>query len=467
MDDHTIAIGRYLNYAKAVVTHCYGDWTTLCLEVIDWNFGGILLEIVIFLFCLILMGKIVDERLVPSLEALSDKWHLKEDVAGATLLAIGSSAPDIVISCITSFQGGDSMEMGVGSIFGSGLIAFLILSSLSALFAPAILYVKRRALVRDFCFYVVILLFLYIFISDQKVTILESIGLIFIYIIYVFFLFYFPQLKQLFCRTACRSKEEVVLEEEDANPLEIQEIVEKKKKKGRYSKTLMVTFLSKCMVVSKAKRIEANWYGFWSLVGKIFTVPCSYVIEYAIPKHEKQEGVFSYIALATMLISFLFIAVSSFLLTTVVGRWIELIEQANEGVKGLSSLMGMTVVAFASAVPDTLQAINVAKKGFGSMAVASALGSLIINIGIGIGLPYFIIACSNGLGYVPFGALAQFNSNIIYMSIAIIVFFVLTIGCVIVFKQEKVQLDRKKGLVLLLTYILIILFYGLQVCGII
>ena len=51
--------------------------------------------------------------------------------------------------------------------------------------------------------YVVILLFLYIFISDQKVTILESIGLIFIYIIYVFFLFYFPQLKQLFCRTAC------------------------------------------------------------------------------------------------------------------------------------------------------------------------------------------------------------------------------------------------------------------------
>lgn len=42
-----------------------------------------------------------------------------------------------------------------------------------------------------------------------------------------------------------------------------------------------------------------------------------------------EEGVFSYIALATMLISFLFIAVSSFLLTTVVGRWIELIEQAN------------------------------------------------------------------------------------------------------------------------------------------
>ena len=32
----------------------------------------------------------------------------------------------------------------------------------------------------------------------------------------------------------------------------------------------------------------ANWYGFWSLVGKIFTVPCSYVIEYAIPKHEKR-----------------------------------------------------------------------------------------------------------------------------------------------------------------------------------
>ena len=55
-------------------------------------------------------------------------------------------------------------------------------------------------------------------------------------------------------------------------------------------------------------------------------------------------------------------------------------------MKGLSSLMGMTVVAFASAVPDTLQAINVAKKGFGSMAVASALGSLIINVYVTYGV---------------------------------------------------------------------------------
>lgn len=46
------------------------------------------------------------------------KLKLKEDVAGASFMAFGASAPEIVISIITTIQGGDNVDIGVGSIIG-------------------------------------------------------------------------------------------------------------------------------------------------------------------------------------------------------------------------------------------------------------------------------------------------------------------------------------------------------------
>lgn len=50
--------------------------------------------------------------------------NLKEDVAGASFMAFGASAPEIVISIITTIQGGDNVDIGVGSIIGY-LMCFL------------------------------------------------------------------------------------------------------------------------------------------------------------------------------------------------------------------------------------------------------------------------------------------------------------------------------------------------------
>ena len=94
---------------------------------------------------------------------------MKEDVAGSTLMAIGSSAPEIVISCLTSISGGTDLELGIGSILGylispfphspsSGLMAFLVVPCACAIFAGRILEIKRRALIRDFLVYLFLLL---------------------------------------------------------------------------------------------------------------------------------------------------------------------------------------------------------------------------------------------------------------------------------------------------------------------
>lgn len=58
---------------------------------------------------------------------------------------------------------------------------------------------------------------------------------------------------------------------------------------------------------------------------------------------------------------------------------------------GLShAMMGVTVIAMGAEVPDTFASVSVAKKGYGSMALANAIGSQITNILLGLGLPYTV-----------------------------------------------------------------------------
>lgn len=55
------------------------------------------------LFMFFGLAIVVDDFLVPSLEALCEQLHLLEDVAGATLMAAGSSAPELCMGLLAVF----------------------------------------------------------------------------------------------------------------------------------------------------------------------------------------------------------------------------------------------------------------------------------------------------------------------------------------------------------------------------
>ena len=54
------------------------------------------------------------------------------------------------------------------------------------------------------------------------------------------------------------------------------------------------------------------------------------------------------------------------------------------------SFLGFVLVASGAEIPDLIQSVTVARRGYGSMAVSNAIGSQIINICIGLGLPWTI-----------------------------------------------------------------------------
>merc|ERR1712057_70754 len=75
-----------------------------------------------------------------------------------------------------------------------------------------------------------------------------------------------------------------------------------------------------------------------------------------------------------------------------------------------SVIMGLTVLAAGTSVPDLLTSVIVAKRGLGDMAVSSSIGSNIFDLCMGLPLPWFLktvvldLAQTGSTGYVRIGS---------------------------------------------------------------
>merc|ERR1719420_2903752 len=50
--------------------------------------------------------------------------------------------------------------------------------------------------------------------------------------------------------------------------------------------------------------------------------------------------------------------------------------------------LGFFLVALGAEIPDTFQAATAASRGYGSMAISSCFGAQVVNVGLGLGLPW-------------------------------------------------------------------------------
>merc|ERR1711924_542127 len=81
---------------------------------------------------------------------------------------------------------------------------------------------------------------------------------------------------------------------------------------------------------------------------------------------------------------------------------------------GLSpTIMGLTLLAMGTSIPDALSSIVVAKNGQGDMAVANAVGSNVFNIGLGLGLPWMIKVLIDGKPMCMLDATSEIVPSII------------------------------------------------------
>ncbi|XP_012721611.2 sodium/potassium/calcium exchanger 3 [Fundulus heteroclitus] len=145
--------------------------------------GAVLLHVLCAIYMFHALAIVCDVYFVPSLEKVSENLQLSQDVAGATFMAAGSSAPELFTSLIGVFI--TKGDVGVGTIVGSAVFNILVIIGLCGIFSGQPITLSWWPLFRDAVFYILSILVLILVIYDERVLWWETIILISMYGIYI------------------------------------------------------------------------------------------------------------------------------------------------------------------------------------------------------------------------------------------------------------------------------------------
>lgn len=177
-----------------------------------------------------LLSVVTDEFFVPALEEISDRLKLSSDVAGATFMAMGSSAPEFFTSLIAVFSLSGHADVGAGTIVGSAIFNILVIIGVSAAFRRATLH--WQPVVRDTLFYSLSIILLMLVFWDGVVRLSEALWFVGLYAVYILVIINW---KKLVSYT-------------DLDPLDILEEASSKNKLAQFSSKLVGYVIPDCTV---------------------------------------------------------------------------------------------------------------------------------------------------------------------------------------------------------------------------
>lgn len=417
--------------------------------------------VVVIILCFYGLSIVCDEFLVPALEVICDKFLIAEDVAGVTFMAFGSAAPEIVINCVSTLRAslkGESAEghrdrdLGVGAIMGSGIIAFSIIPGICALVSPeGRMVLKRRPLMRDVLTYTLCLGWLiYLVDNVEGVTCTKALLFLVIYALFVLVVVVAPKLKRRLDGTGEKRKSFV---------MERKETLQMAKQLSKVAidyGAIEGDVEGHCCREEERTLLDKAWNGVCDdsdddeffdgtdsnvpnpLLQTIFSIsqsisfllrfPTLIIIPHATIKN-KNPNYF-----ATFLLSFVFVSMYSYVLSTSIMHLTTISPMS-------PTFYGTVLVSIGAEIPDMVQCAAVAKRGYGAMAVSNALGSQVLNIAIGLGLPWAISTSSgNGFSFVhankEVGDHLDLNAASRILFLCVCMFGVLTIGKSVVVGQK-------------------------------
>ena len=120
--------------------------------------GMAVLYLVGIMYMFLALAVVCDEFFVPCLEMIVERIGMSDDVAGATFMAAGGSAPELFTSFIGTFLA--MSNVGFGTIVGSAVFNVLFVIGCCAIFSKEELELTWWPLFRDCTYYTISLLVL-------------------------------------------------------------------------------------------------------------------------------------------------------------------------------------------------------------------------------------------------------------------------------------------------------------------
>ena len=156
--------------------------------------SGVAAPLLMLLACVAGLAYVSDEALVPATRGAARTLGLTRGTAAALLMGLATSSPEMFVSASGAFYTG-AADVSVSSIVGSGLVAMTLVPALCAFWAPrgSLEIHDKAAFFRDVGFYVVSLALVTWFSFDGDFTARECALLVGVYGVYAGALVLWPE----------------------------------------------------------------------------------------------------------------------------------------------------------------------------------------------------------------------------------------------------------------------------------
>lgn len=333
----------------------------------------VVLKIVLLIVGIVILVKGAD-FFVGASSSIAKKMHISPLVIGLTIVAFGTSAPELAVSLVSAItcEPGQTADIAMGNIVGSNIANIGLVLGLSALITP--IAVKKGVCKKQFPFLIITSLLLLIFSFDVFLNgsasnqIVRAEGIVFVLLIVYFVI---SEIKDAKTKDPTEALEE--------EPEEIKEM----------------------------------------------SVPVSIIL--------------LLVGLAGIVLGAEFVTNGAKSLAINIGV------AANVDESLMTTLVGLTVVALGTSLPELMTSLVAAKKGQNEIAIGNVIGSNIFNI-------LFVVGLSSVI--TPLGI----NDSILYDSIIMMgITILLFVICL------KGKISRKSGGILLGLYLIYIVYIVLRV----
>lgn len=392
--------------------------------------GGVLAHVLIALYLFGALAIACDDYFVASLERICEDLKLKNDVAGATFMAAGSSAPEFFTSVIGVFI--TKGDIGLGTIVGSAVFNILFIVAICGLCARSVLKLGWWPLMRDCVYYMLSIAALVVVTYDRVVYWYEALVLVLMYLIYVLIMYFNTSLEKFFMKLFNQHNSITISADEEEN----KSLIDSERRTSQDEQTtpneVDVSFSSQDNETPLSKP-----NGFVSVLLWVTFLPISFLFYISIPNCRKQRWTNWYFA--TFVMSVIWIAGLSYLLV-----WMVEIIGYTLGIPDV--IMGLTFLAAGSSVPDGISSLLVARQGEGDMAVSNTVGSNIFDILLCLGVPWLLKTTAVKLN----STIQVISGSIIYTSASLFGTVVVT---VFLFSVNRWRLNKCLGAIFLILYL--------------
>lgn len=326
---------------------------------------NILISIIVMALSVYLLAIITDEFFIVSLDKISQRFKIPHNVAGASLMAMGSSAPELFIALFALVTAsGSHSDVGIGTIVGSAIFNILVITGASAIARPA--NITWRVVVRDIVMYVFSIALLIFVFANGEIVLWEASLFLVLYAVYIVILFNWEAFDPD--------------NGEDPIPAITEEIDSERERTGLYFR--ITAFVSRIIGFFMGDPEKSYWRAFAVSIALIALISY-FLVEYAV--------VFA------------------------------------EELHISPVIVALTLLAAGTSVPDLFASVIVAREGRGDMAVANAVGSNVFDILIGLGLPWMLVLIFQG-GTIEVGTADLMTSTFLLIGTVVLLFVFLATG---------------------------------------